>query len=139
MYLKAEGTMDTDSGEGESADGEGADGAESDDAGEYSDDEDVSWKVRRAAARTLEALISAVAARPEPAGALSALGTLAKSLGPPLIGRFKEREENVRVDILQVYIALLRALRLAFVQTQLSQTSATGLPACGPAEHSLFR
>ncbi|KAG2704351.1 hypothetical protein I3843_05G001300 [Carya illinoinensis] len=46
-------------------------------ANEYTDDEDVSWKVRRAAC-------------------------------PKLIDRFKEREENVKMDVFNTFIELLR-------------------------------
>lgn len=69
---------------------------------EYSDDDDMSWKVRRAAAKCLEAVI---ATRHE------MLPEFYRVVSPALIARFKEREENVKVDILQAYIALLRQTR----------------------------
>lgn len=69
---------------------------------EYSDDDDMSWKVRRASAKCLEALIST---RHE------MLTELYKSISPALISRFKEREENVKVDIFHAYIALLKQTR----------------------------
>ncbi|XP_027159787.1 cullin-associated NEDD8-dissociated protein 1 [Coffea eugenioides] len=66
---------------------------------EYTDDEDVSWKVRRAAAKCLAGLI---VSRPE------LLGKLYEEACPKLIDRFKEREENVKMDVFNTFIALLR-------------------------------
>ncbi|KAF3429218.1 LOW QUALITY PROTEIN: hypothetical protein E2986_00011 [Frieseomelitta varia] len=71
---------------------------------EYSDDDDMSWKVRRAAAKCLEAVVSS---RRE------LLPELYKLVSPALISRFKEREENVKSDIFHAYIALLRQTRPA--------------------------
>ncbi|KAL7644980.1 UNVERIFIED_CONTAM: hypothetical protein RMT77_004797 [Armadillidium vulgare] len=72
---------------------------EEDDDDEYSDDDDMSWKVRRASAKCLEAVIST---RHE------MLMDFYKTVSPMLISRFKEREENVKVDIFNAYISLLR-------------------------------
>ena len=80
---------------------------------EYSDDDDVSWKVRRAAAKCLEAVILS---RHE------MIDTFYRTISPALITRFKEREENVKSDIFHAYIALLR-------QTK----PATGIAAPDPA------
>ncbi|XP_072398522.1 cullin-associated NEDD8-dissociated protein 1-like isoform X1 [Diabrotica undecimpunctata] len=66
---------------------------------EYSDDDDMSWKVRKSAAKCLESIIIT---RPE------LLNEFYKSLSPTLISRFKEREENVRSDIFHAYISLLK-------------------------------
>lgn len=65
---------------------------------EYSDDDDVSWKVRRAAAKSLAAILGS---RPE------MLSEFYRDVSPPLIARFKEREENVKADIFAAYRALL--------------------------------
>ncbi|XP_052260170.1 cullin-associated NEDD8-dissociated protein 1-like isoform X7 [Dreissena polymorpha] len=69
---------------------------------EYSDDDDMSWKVRRAAAKSLAAVI---ATRHE------MLADFYRGVSPALIARFKEREENVKADIFQAYITLLRQTR----------------------------
>lgn len=69
---------------------------------EYSDDDDMSWKVRRAAAKCMAALISS---RPD------LLPDFHCTLAPALIRRFKEREENVKADIFGAYIILLRQTR----------------------------
>lgn len=68
-------------------------------ANEYTDDEDVSWKVRRAAAKCLAALI---VSRPE------MLSKIYEEACPKLIERFKEREENVKMDVFNTFIELLR-------------------------------
>ncbi|KAG6452371.1 hypothetical protein O3G_MSEX007598 [Manduca sexta] len=72
------------------------------DSEEYSDDDDMSWKVRRAAAKCLESVIST---RHE------LLAEMYQTVSPALIARFKEREENVKCDILSAYTSLLRATR----------------------------
>ncbi|KAI8351419.1 armadillo-type protein [Mortierella sp. GBAus27b] len=70
-----------------------------DDDGDYSDDDDMSWKVRRTSAKLLSAIIGT---------RQDLLGQLYTSVAPSLINRFKEREETVRVEVLQTFIALLR-------------------------------
>lgn len=72
------------------------------DSEEYSDDDDMSWKVRRSAAKCLEAVIST---RHE------LVEEFYRTLSPALIARFKEREENVKSDIFHAYIALLKSTR----------------------------
>lgn len=72
------------------------------DSEEYSDDDDMSWKVRRSAAKCLEAVIST---------RVELVEDFYKTLSPALIARFKEREENVKSDIFHAYIALLRITR----------------------------
>ncbi|KAF9343800.1 hypothetical protein BGX34_006365 [Mortierella sp. NVP85] len=65
----------------------------------YSDDDDVSWKVRRTSAKLLSAIIGT---------RQDLLGELYTNVAPSLINRFKEREETFRVEILQTFITLLR-------------------------------
>lgn len=88
--------------DGEAAIMETEEDGEEDGEDEYSDDDDMSWKVRRASAKCLEAVVSS---RRE------LLPELYKIVSPALIARFKEREENVKSDIFHAYIALLRQTR----------------------------
>jgi len=69
---------------------------------EYSDDEDASWKVRRAAAKCLATI---VAAYPD------ALGEVYGQACPALLARFREREESVKIDVFHAFIALLAQAR----------------------------
>jgi cullin-associated NEDD8-dissociated protein 1 len=71
----------------------------SESANEYTDDEDASWKVRRASAKCLSAII---VSRPE------MLSKMYLEACPKLIERFREREENVKMDIFNTFIELLR-------------------------------
>ena len=89
-----------------------SDSVRSDD--EYSDDDDVSWKVRRAAAKCLEAVI---ATRHE------MMEEFYTTISPALITitRFKEREENVKADIFHAYQALLKQARSSSSSLQVSQ------------------
>lgn len=71
-----------------------------DEVADYSDDDDdMSWKVRRSASKVLCAIIESRS---------DLLQQIYENVAPVLIARFKEREESVRVDILQTFIALLR-------------------------------
>ncbi|XP_054071793.1 cullin-associated NEDD8-dissociated protein 1-like isoform X1 [Rissa tridactyla] len=97
--------MDTGTGEDEEQ--------ESDD--EYSDDDDISWKVRRSAAKCLEAIVSS---------RHDLLQDFYKTLSPVLISRFKEREENVKADIFSAYISLLK--QTLPIQSWLHASDASG-------------
>ena len=71
--------------------------------GAMSDDDDASWKVRRCAAKALYAIIST-----RSNGDLLDNGVLYDKIAPVLISRFKEREENVRLEILATLASLIR-------------------------------
>ena len=60
-----------------------------------SDDDDMSWKVRRCAAKVLYVIVST-----RSNGDLLDNGVLYDEIAPTLIKRFQEREENVRLEIL---------------------------------------
>ncbi|KAF2276426.1 TIP120-domain-containing protein [Westerdykella ornata] len=68
----------------------------------YDDDEDASWKIRRCAAKVLYTLIST-----RGHGDLLDDGTLYDRVAPALVSRFKEREENVRVEIISALAKLV--------------------------------
>ncbi|CAK3799702.1 cullin binding [Lecanosticta acicola] len=72
----------------------------------FEDEDDVSWKVRRCAAKTLHALIAVLDAN-DPA----MYGVIA----PALVARFKEREESVRTEVIST---------LAFLITKSGSSSA---------------
>ena len=72
-----------------------------DDAG-FDDDDDASWKVRRCAAKTLFTLISTRSSD------LLEKGVLYRDVAQPLIKRFDEREESVRLEIISTMSLLIR-------------------------------
>ncbi|KAF1969448.1 TIP120-domain-containing protein [Bimuria novae-zelandiae CBS 107.79] len=69
----------------------------------FDDDDDASWKVRRCAAKAIYTLIST-----RSNGDLLEDGTLYGRVAPALVSRFKEREENVRLEILSALSNLVR-------------------------------
>ena len=85
---------------------QGVDGDDFDDEGDedggYSDDDDSSWKVRKNAVRVLLAVVQS--------NSPDSLLAIAKQYGGFFVSRFKEREENVRVDIIVCFNALLQGL-----------------------------
>lgn len=72
-----------------------------DESFEQGEDDDSSWKVRRAAVRVIDAIIKS---RPE---MLSPFYTI---LVDKLCSRFVEREENVKLDIFGTFSSLLRSI-----------------------------
>ncbi|KAM8758930.1 cullin-associated NEDD8-dissociated protein 2 [Rhynchonycteris naso] len=103
QYLKHDPNYNYDSdGDEEQMETEDSEFSEQESEDEYSDDDDMSWKVRRAAAKCMAALIGS---RPD------LLHDFHCTLAPALIRRFKEREENVKADVFGAYIVLLRQTR----------------------------
>ncbi|GAM20698.1 hypothetical protein SAMD00019534_038730 [Acytostelium subglobosum LB1] len=81
---------------------------EEDEDADISDDDDISWKIRRSASKVLCAIITY---RPE------LLLQMYEQVAPVLYSRFNEREENVRLDIFNTFVLLLK-------QTQKRSTDA---------------
>ncbi|EIN13285.1 ARM repeat-containing protein [Punctularia strigosozonata HHB-11173 SS5] len=69
----------------------------------YEDDEDTSYKIRRAATKLLAAVIGT---RPD------LLAALYKEVSPVLISRFGDREETVRLEVWATYNTLLHQTRV---------------------------
>ncbi|KAL8770901.1 MAG: hypothetical protein Q9209_003552 [Squamulea sp. 1 TL-2023] len=97
------GDTQEDQDDDDEADPIGEDEEDFEEEGAMSDDDDASWKVRRCAAKALYAIIST-----RSNGDLLDNGTLYHKIAPVLIGRFQEREENVRVEVLSTLTALVR-------------------------------
>jgi cullin-associated NEDD8-dissociated protein 1 len=68
---------------------------------DFSDTDDVSWKVRRGGAKLLCAVIKNIR------GDVSSLYT---ALGPLLVKRFSEREEVVRTEIFETFLAFVNVI-----------------------------
>ncbi|KAI6242062.1 hypothetical protein M3Y99_00283300 [Aphelenchoides fujianensis] len=107
---------DEDEENGDDADEMEVDDAENEesDVEAYSDDDDMSWKVRRAAAKCFEALISSRSEQ---------LVDHYSFIAPLLLSRFKEREESVKADIFRAYEALLKQTQL-FLPESLAELDA---------------
>lgn len=85
--------MDEDEGEGWGSDFE-------DDNLANEDDDDTSWKVRRASVKLIDAIVNS---RPE------MLRRVYQQYGRLLVSRFKERDDNVKCNILETFRTLLKA------------------------------
>ncbi|KAI1801365.1 TIP120-domain-containing protein [Daldinia bambusicola] len=81
-----------------------------DDAG-FDDDDDASWKVRRCAVKALYTLISTRSTD------LLEKGTLYNEIAPPLVKRFDEREESVRLEIIGTVSLLIRKTGEGVIQS----------------------
>ncbi|KAL7625766.1 hypothetical protein AAE478_004989 [Parahypoxylon ruwenzoriense] len=93
--------MDQDEDEDEDDDEADVDDEFDDETG-FDDDDDASWKVRRCAAKALYTLISTRSTD------LMEKGTLYREIAAPLVKRFDEREESVRLEIIGTVALLIR-------------------------------
>ncbi|KAG0127526.1 armadillo-type protein [Tuber indicum] len=75
--------------------------------GNFSDEDDISWKVRRCAAKLLSTVLSTRAADLI-LGEQEGGGKAYKQVAPLLVERFHEREENVRLEVLATATVLVR-------------------------------
>ncbi|KAI8951465.1 armadillo-type protein [Xylaria longipes] len=91
--------MEEDEGED---DDEQLDDDEYEDDDDFDDDDDDSWKVRRCAAKALYTLISTRSTD------LLDNGTLYQDVATPLVRRFDEREESVRLEVISALSLLIR-------------------------------
>ncbi|TPX69285.1 hypothetical protein SpCBS45565_g02598 [Spizellomyces sp. 'palustris'] len=103
-----------DGGEGNGSEDDDEEDDDEYDEADYSDEDDVSWKVRKASSKLLASIIGT---RSE------LLVDLLQNVAPVLIARFKEREESVRVDILNTFITLVRQTGVAAGIGKASETS----------------
>jgi len=90
---------------------------EENDEENYSDDDDMSWKVRRSATKCISVVITT---RPE------LLQQVYVTIAPVLIGRFSEREENVKLDIFSSFVDLLKQTN--FVSKRHPELEALNVP-----------
>lgn len=109
-------------GDAEDMETDGGDEEEEDADGEYSADDDVSWKVRRASCKVLNAVINT---RPE------LMQLFYDKVAPVLIARFKEREESVKGDIFVAFVSLLK-------QTNVVSRKSSGIAGSKAAAASLL-
>lgn len=85
-------------------DGEGWGSEFEDDEAVREDDDDTSWKVRRAAVKTID---TSILSRPE------LLRTMYQRHAKILVDRFKERDDNVKCNILEAFQNLLKSTVVA--------------------------
>lgn len=76
----------------------------------FDDDDDASWKVRRCAAKALHTLVST-----RSNGDLLDNGVLYAQVAAPLIKRFDEREDNVRLEVISTVSLLVRKTGVGLV------------------------
>eukprot|EP00930_Biecheleria_cincta_P085975 TRINITY_DN75343_c0_g1_i1.p1 TRINITY_DN75343_c0_g1~~TRINITY_DN75343_c0_g1_i1.p1 ORF type:complete len:1277 (-),score=337.39 TRINITY_DN75343_c0_g1_i1:197-4027(-) len=89
-----------------------------------SDDDDNSWKVRRAALKVLEAMVKGLPDR---------LDEIYKKFAQPLISRFNEREESVKLDVFSTFGEMAQA---AVIKSQSFSTKPAGVAAS--AQHGML-
>eukprot|EP01156_Anaeramoeba_ignava_P017927 Anaeramoba_ignava/a90357_2275.p1 GENE.a90357_2275~~a90357_2275.p1 ORF type:complete len:1246 (-),score=349.01 a90357_2275:47-3784(-) len=97
-YLPDDESEDEDSESEDQDESDNGDDEDDSDIDDEVDDDDLSWKVRKGSAKLLSALFRT---RPEQ------LDTFYKEVAPVLIGRFDEREENVKLSVFEAFRELL--------------------------------
>lgn len=95
--------MDEEEGEDEDEDDDFGDDDEFEAGVGFDDDDDASWKARRCAAKALHTLVST-----RSNGDLLDNGVLYGQIAPPLVKRFDEREDNVRLEVISTLSLLIR-------------------------------
>eukprot|EP01113_Clastostelium_recurvatum_P046299 TRINITY_DN809_c0_g1_i2.p1 TRINITY_DN809_c0_g1~~TRINITY_DN809_c0_g1_i2.p1 ORF type:complete len:1240 (+),score=410.29 TRINITY_DN809_c0_g1_i2:61-3780(+) len=105
---------DGDEGMGDAEEDEEGDAEdEGEDEGDISDDDDMSWKVRRSATKCLSAVI---VTRPDLLPELYDPNSQI-AIAPTLIARFSEREENVKLDVFSTFVDLIKQTGLVAKRT----------------------
>ena len=125
------GTQDAGSDDGitEDAPDEDDEYAELDDDDDFSDVDDLSWKVRRCAAKALYTIINGSSANDHE--------MLFGKIAPVLISRLRnERAENVRLEVIYATTALVRKTGPASAN---AETAVDGIDIAPPASHSRKR
>lgn len=102
--------MEEDDDEDEDEDDDFGDDDEYEAGGGFDDDDDASWKVRRCAAKALHTLVST-----RSNGDLLDSGVLYARVALPLVKRFDEREDNVRLDVISAVSLLIRKTGVGIV------------------------
>mmetsp|Transcript_5949 Transcript_5949/g.17173 ORF Transcript_5949/g.17173 Transcript_5949/m.17173 type:complete len:1341 (-) Transcript_5949:574-4596(-) len=109
----------------------------SDEEDDFSDDDDDSWKVRRSAIRTLSAVVRATEHDPSKLWideyAWRRNRTKGVTVAGALVNRFKEREENCRVDVVDCFTRLLSTTVAASATGVLTLASTTAADAMDTA------
>ena len=95
----ADDSMDSDGDNDENDDSD----AELEDC-DYSDEDDMSWKVRRAAAHLLASVFTSYPDK---------ISNLYELCSPRLVARFREREENIKLDVFSTFSVLLNQVAVA--------------------------
>jgi len=97
-FMKYDPNYDADADDFDGMDVDDGDDYGADDYGGGSDDDDSSWKVRKAAVKLMAAIISSHS---------EMLKYIYDEYADNLIQRFKEREENVRLDIIAAFTSMV--------------------------------
>eukprot|EP00002_Diphylleia_rotans_P004742 TRINITY_DN1363_c0_g1_i1.p1 TRINITY_DN1363_c0_g1~~TRINITY_DN1363_c0_g1_i1.p1 ORF type:complete len:870 (+),score=212.90 TRINITY_DN1363_c0_g1_i1:60-2669(+) len=79
----------------------GSDDEDNDDDGDYSDDEDISWKVRRYSAKLIACIASSRS---------DVLHASYAQIFSVLVSRFQEREESVKIEVYSTFVKLLHII-----------------------------